>query len=85
MTFEREKAEPVLLIFVKCIFKVNDSLFCTGEMSNNEYELTFLVTVSGLGLETYFIRQLKAEEEPSEELSIATVRLFHTEKQPFQV
>ena len=54
-------------------------------MSNNEYELTFRATVSGLGLETYFIRQLKAEEEPSEELSIATVRLFHTEKQPFQV
>lgn len=56
-----------------------------GELSNSEYELTFLATVPALGLETFFIRPLKSDEEPSEQTSIATLRLFHSDKQPFQV
>jgi hypothetical protein len=47
--------------------------------------LTFLADVPALGLETYLVRQLRSEELPSEELHIATVRLFHIDKQPFQV
>jgi hypothetical protein len=64
----------------------NVSLFCfAGEISNSEYELTFLASVGGLGLETYYLRQLRSEEEPSDQLSIATLRLFHTDREPFQV
>jgi hypothetical protein len=57
----------------------------TGEISNSEYELTFLASVGGLGLETFYLRQLRSEEEPSDQLSIATLRLFHTDREPFQV
>ncbi len=57
----------------------------TGEISNSEYELTFLASVGGLGLETFYLRQLRSDEEPSDQLSIATLRLFHTDREPFQV
>jgi len=64
---------------------INNLSFFAGEISNSEYELTFLATVGALGLETFYLRQLRTEEEPSDQLSVATLRLFHTDSQPFQV
>jgi hypothetical protein len=51
------------VVFILYSTGTNQPVFLIGEMSNNEFELTFLATVSGLGLETYFLRQLRPEEE----------------------
>jgi len=55
-----------------------------GEILNTEYQVTFLAYVPALGLQTYYIRQLKAEDGESEELGVASVKLLHTSKEPFQ-
>ena len=56
-----------------------------GEISNEEFELTFLVTVPSLGLQTYYIKELKSEDGPNDEMTVAKVKIFHSRSQPFQV
>merc|ERR1719191_1121730 len=56
-----------------------------GEISNEEFELTFLVTVPALGLQSYYLRELKSEDGPNDEMSVAKTKIFNTKSQPFQV
>ena len=56
-----------------------------GEISNEEFELTFLVTVPALGLQSYYLRELKSEDGPNDEMSVAKIKIFNTKSQPFQV
>jgi len=56
-----------------------------GELVNTEFQITFLATVPALGMQTYFVRQLRTEDGENEDMSIATVRIFNTGKHPFQV
>ena len=56
-----------------------------GEISNEEFELTFLATVPALGLQTYYIREMKSEDGPNDEMSVAKVKIYNTKSQPFQV
>ena len=56
-----------------------------GEISNEEFELTFLVTVPALGLQSYYIREMKSEDGPNDEMSVSKVKIYNTRSQPFQV
>ena len=56
-----------------------------GEISNEEFELTFLVTVPALGLQSYYLRELKSEDGPNDEMSVAKIKIFNSKSQPFQV
>ncbi|XP_023340187.1 alpha-mannosidase 2 isoform X2 [Eurytemora carolleeae] len=56
-----------------------------GEISNSEYELTFLANVPALALETYFLRGVGTEESRVEELSVPTVRIINSDKEPYQI
>ena len=38
-----------------------------------------------LGLETYFLRGVGTEESRVEELSVPTVRIINSDKEPYQV
>jgi len=74
--FEEEETQPSQ---ISPVFKGDD------EISNNEFELTFLVTVPAMGLQTYYVRELKSEDGVNDEMSVAKVKLFNTKSQPFQV
>ena len=56
-----------------------------GEISNEEFELSFLVTIPALGLMTYYIRELKSDDGPNDEMTVAQVKIFNSKSQPFQV
>ena len=56
-----------------------------GEISNEEFELSFLVTIPALGLMTYYIRELKSDDGPNDEMTVAKVKIFNSKSQPFQV
>ena len=57
----------------------------TAEISNTEFELTFLAEAAALGLNTYYIRQLRPEDGTNTDLTVAAVKLFNTNTEPFQV
>ena len=76
MSFRVEETQPSQ---ISPVFKGDD------EISNNEFELTFLVTVPAMGLQTYYVRELKSEDGANDEMSVARVKLFNTKSQPFQV
>ena len=73
---EEEETEPSQLspVFTK-----------DGEISNEEFELSFLVTVPALGLMTYHIRELKSDDGPNDEMTVAKVKIYNSRSQPFQV
>ena len=73
---EEEETEPSQLspVFTK-----------DGEISNEEFELSFLVTIPALGLMTYYIRELKSDDGPNDEMTVAKVKIFNSRSQPFQV
>ena len=56
-----------------------------GEISNEEFELSFLATIPALGLMTYYIRELKSDDGPNDEMTVAKVKIFNSKSQPFQV
>ena len=56
-----------------------------GEISNEEFELTFLVTIPALGLMSYYIRELKSDDGSNDEMSVAKVKIFNSRSQLFQV
>ena len=76
---EDMEEEETLPSQISPVFKGDD------EISNNEFELTFLVTVPAMGLQTYYLRELKSEDGANDEMSVAKVKLFNTKSQPFQV
>jgi len=76
---EDEEEEESIPVQISPVFKSD------GDISNEQFELTFLATVPALGLQTYFIQQLKAEEGNNEDMSVATVKIFNSKGQPFQV
>jgi len=76
---EDEEEEETIPTQISPVFKSD------GEISNTEFDLIFLVTVPALGLQTYYVRQLKPEEGKNEEMSVATVKIFNSKGQPFQV
>ena len=47
--------------------------------------MIFLATVPALGMQTYYVRQNKPEEGKNEDLSVATVKIFNSKAQLFQV
>ena len=73
---EEEETEPSQLspVFTK-----------DGEISNEEFELSFLVTIPALGLMTYYIRELKSDDGPNDEMTVAKVKIYNSKSQPFQV
>ena len=73
---EEEETEPSQLspVFTK-----------DGEISNEEFELSFLVTIPALGLMTYYIRELKSDDGPNDEMTVAKVKIFNSRSQLFQV
>ena len=73
---EEEETEPSQLspVFTK-----------DGEISNEEFELSFLVTIPALGLMTYYIRELKSDDGPNDEMTVAKVKIYNSRSQPFQV
>jgi len=56
-----------------------------GEISNQEYEFTFIATVPALGMETYFLKEVKAEEGPNGDLDVATIKIMNSKNQPYKV
>jgi len=56
-----------------------------GQISTQEYDLTFIATIPALGLETYLIREQPADEGENDELSVATIKIFNAKDQPYQV
>lgn len=78
-TVEDEEEEEVLQCQLSPVFTAG------GEIQNSEYYLTFLARVPALGLQTFFIRQLKPEDGKNEEMTVGEVRIFHSAKYPFQV
>ena len=73
---EEEETQPSQ---ISPVFKSDD------DISNTEFDLTFLATVPAMGLQTYFIRELKSEDGANDEMSVAKVKLLNTKSQPFQV
>merc|ERR1719471_1351482 len=76
---EDEEEEESIPVQISPVFKSD------GDISNEQFELTFLATVPALGLQTYFIQQLKAEEGANDDLSVASIKIFNSKSQPFQV
>eukprot|EP00090_Calanus_glacialis_P032783 TRINITY_DN5430_c0_g1_i1.p1 TRINITY_DN5430_c0_g1~~TRINITY_DN5430_c0_g1_i1.p1 ORF type:complete len:555 (-),score=152.24 TRINITY_DN5430_c0_g1_i1:333-1997(-) len=76
---EDEEEEETIPTQISPVFKTD------GDISNEQFEVTFLATVPALGLQTYFVRQLKPEEGKNDEMSVATVKIFNSNAQPFQV
>ena len=56
----------------------------SGDISNTEFELTFLTVVPALGLQTYYVRSLRPEERPFHTMSVASIKIGNTDKEPFQ-
>ena len=56
----------------------------SGDISNTEFELTFLTVVPALGLQTYYVRSLRPEERPFHIMSVASIKIGNTNKEPFQ-
>ena len=56
-----------------------------GEIQNTEYQLTFLADVPALGLATFFIQAMRPEEGDNNENSVATIKLYNSGLQPYQV
>jgi len=76
---EDEEEEEMIPIQISPVFKTE------GDISNEQFELIFLATVPALGMQTYYVRQNKAEEGKNEDLSVATVKIFNSKAQLFQV
>ena len=55
------------------------------DILNGEYELTFLSEVPALGFQSYYVRQLRPEEGENPNLSVASIKIFNSRKEPFQV
>merc|ERR1719495_2832792 len=76
---EDEEEEESIPVQISPVFKSD------GDISNEQFELIFLATVPALGMQTYYVRQNKPEEGKNEDLSVATVKIFNSKAQLFQV
>ncbi|CAG5100741.1 Similar to alpha-Man-IIa: Alpha-mannosidase 2 (Drosophila melanogaster) [Cotesia congregata] len=92
------KRERVQTLFVSTPFvKVTDSY---GEpiqsqispiwtesatFSDEHYELSFVVTVAGFGLNTYLIHSVKSDDKLSSRVNIANITLLNAKNQPYSV
>ncbi|KAG8042222.1 hypothetical protein G9C98_000213 [Cotesia typhae] len=92
------KRERVQTLFVSTSFvKVTDSY---GEpiqsqispiwteaatFSYEHYELSFVVTVAGFGLNTYLIHSVKSDNKLPSHVNIANITLFNAKNQPYRV
>jgi len=56
-----------------------------GEIQNTEFQVTFLATVPALGLATFFVQALRPEEGDNPDNSVASVKIFNSEKTHYQV
>eukprot|EP00095_Tigriopus_kingsejongensis_P010888 maker-scaffold1216_size55193-snap-gene-0.9 protein:Tk10888 transcript:maker-scaffold1216_size55193-snap-gene-0.9-mRNA-1 annotation:"alpha-mannosidase 2" len=56
-----------------------------GQILNSEFYLTFLAQVKGLGLHTFYIRQLRPEDGRNNDMSVASLKIHNSVKHPFQV
>ena len=77
-TFEGEEEEESIPCQISPVFK------SSIDISNSEFELVFLVSVPALGLKTYFIRTLRPEEGENRAMSVATIKIFNSKRDPFQ-
>merc|ERR1719347_51596 len=76
---EGDEEEEVLETQVSPVFNKD------GEILNTEFEISFLVTVPALGLQSYYLKEISAEEGTGESPKVAEVRIFNREQHPFQV
>jgi hypothetical protein len=77
-SFEGEEEEESIPCQISPVFK------SSIEISNSEYELVFLVSVPALGLQTYYIRNLRPGEGENRDMSVANIKIFNSKRDPFQ-
>ena len=78
-TTEGEDAEETIPIQISPVFMDK------GEISNTEFELIFQGNISALGLQTYFIEQMKPDEGTNKEMTVADIQMYNSKRDPFQV
>ena len=65
-------------------WQISPVIQASGDISNTEFELTFLTLVPALGLQTYYVRSLRPEEGPFHTMSVASIKIGNPGKEPFQ-
>ena len=56
-----------------------------GQISNTEFELSFLAQVKGFGLKTFYIVMLRPEEGKNDNMDVAKIKIHNSVNHPFQV
>jgi len=55
-----------------------------GQISNTDFELSFLAQVNGLALKTFYVSTNRPEEGPNPNLNVASIRIHNSANHPFQ-
>jgi len=79
----RKNAEDSTNTEIDVPFQISPVFTAAGDVSNVQYEISFISETPSLGLESYFIRQLKDDEE--QEASIASVEYLTNDRQFYKV